>query len=87
MILRNDGGLKLIFSEDFKTTDALPGLYVYLTNNTATINNALEVGEVVQASGAQEYDLPRGVQLFDYSHVLLYCKPFRVAVGEGKFEP
>ena len=86
-ILRNQEGINLILADDFETTDALPGLYLYLTNNTASIANALELGEVSSASGTQEYQLPVGVGLNDYSHVLFYCKPFRVAVGEGEFVP
>lgn len=86
-ILRNQDGVKLILTDDFETTDALPGLYLYLTNNTASVANALELGEVSSASGTQEYQLPSGVGLNDYSHVLFYCKPFRVAVGEGEFVP
>jgi hypothetical protein len=86
-ILRNQEGVRLILTDDFETTDALPGLYLYLTNNTASVANALELGEVSSASGTQEYQLPSGVGLNDYSHVLFYCKPFRVAVGEGEFVP
>ena len=86
-ILRAENGLKLILTDDFETTDALPGLYLYLTNNTASVANAFEVGEVTQAKGSQQYELPREVSLNDYSHVLFYCKPFRVAVGEGEFMP
>lgn len=78
---------RLEFSTDFKTTSALPGLYVYLTNNTSTINNALEIGAVEEFSGSQVYDVPENVQLQDYSHVLFYCKPFLVPVGNGKLEP
>ena len=85
--LKIDSGLKLLLSADFKTTDALPGLYMYLTNNTASIANAVEVGEVIASSGSQEYELPREVRLNDYSHVLFYCKPFRVSVGVGEFMP
>jgi len=80
-------GQTLEFSTDFKTTSALPGLYVYLTNNTSTINNALEIGAVKEFSGSQVFEVPGNVQLQDYSHVLFYCKPFVVPVGNGKFEP
>ena len=86
-ILRVDNGLQLLLSNDFETTDALPGLYLYLTNNTASIANAFEVGEVTSASGSQQYQLPPEVRLNDYRHILFYCKPFRVPVGEGEFMP
>lgn len=85
--LKEEGGLKLSLSDDFATTDALPGLYLYLTNNTNSINNALEIGAVEQFSGAQVYQIEGSVELSDYSHVLFYCKPFRVPVGVGEFMP
>ncbi len=86
-ILRNQDGLRLILTEDFETSEALPGLYIYLTNNTASVANAQELGEVTAASGQQEYEIPQGIRINDFSHVLFYCKPFRVAVGEGEFTP
>lgn len=85
--LTDDNGLKLVLSEDFETSSSLPGLYLYLTNNVNTINNALEIGEVRQFSGGHVYDVPGETQLQDYSHVLFYCKPFVVPVGNGKLEP
>ncbi len=85
--LRLDNGLKLVLSDDFVTTNALPGLYLYLTNNTSTISNALEIGAVKKFSGGQVYDVPTNTGLQDYSHVLFYCKPFVVPVGKGEFIP
>ena len=86
-VLTVDDGLILELLDDFRTTDALPGLYLYLTNNTRSVSNAVEIGEVTMATGAQSYVVPAGVELQDFSYVLFYCKPFRVPVGEGKFEP
>lgn len=85
--LNENGGLKLELSDDFATTDALPGLYMYLTNNLSTVNNALEIGAVEKFSGSQVYEIPGDVKINDYSHILFYCKPFRVAVGTGEFMP
>ncbi len=86
-ILRQSTPLLLVLSNDFATTDALPGLYLYLTNNTSSIANALEIGAVTQFSGSQQYEIPTGVGLNDYRYVLFYCKPFRVPVGVGEFMP
>jgi len=78
---------KLAFLEDFSTTSSLPGLYVYLTNNPNTIENALEIGAVKEFDGAQTYTIPDTVQLFTYNYVLFYCKPFIVKVGDGELNP
>ena len=82
--LREDGeDLLLEFGEDYQASSNLPGLYVYLTNNAATINNAYEIGKVTAFSGAHSYRIA-GVGLQDYDYLLYYCKPFSVKVGDGK---
>ncbi len=79
----------MTFSDDFSTTSALPGLYVYLTNNPNSINNALEIARVKDFRGAQSYDIPveEDFGLFTYNYVLFYCKPFVVPVGLGELTP
>ncbi|NND32788.1 MAG: hypothetical protein HKN76_09370 [Saprospiraceae bacterium] len=79
------GGVKLSFGEDYRASSALPGLYVYLTNNPNSNSNALEIGKVTTFSGAHLYEV-MGVGLNEYSHVLYYCKPFSVKVGDGAFD-
>lgn len=81
-----DGGLKLILSDDYKADDILPGLYVYLTNNPNSIVDAYNIGAVAVFEGAHSYDIGDEVDINDYSHVLYYCKPFSVKVGDGAFE-
>lgn len=86
-ILKEENGkLTLDLLDDFSTTSQLPGLYVYLTNNVSNINGALEIAKVTDFSGAQKYEIPGNPGLFEYSHVLFYCKPFLIPVGNGKFK-
>lgn len=79
------GNVVLSLAENYKASSALPGLYVYLTNNPNSIADALEISEVTVFSGAHEYTVP-GVGVNDYSYVLYYCKPFNVKVGDGEIE-
>ena len=81
----DDEDLILEFSEDYEASSNLPGLFIYLTNNPNTINNAFEIGAVEVFSGAHSYTI-EGVDLNDYSHVLYFCKPFVVKVGDGAFD-
>ena len=76
-------GVSLEIADNYKASSALPGLYVYLTNNPNSINDALEIGEVTVFEGAHTYEIA-GVNLTDYDYVLYFCKPFRVKVGDGK---
>jgi len=78
-----DGALNLSIAENYLTTSALPGLYIYLTNNPNTTNGAFEIGLVEVYEGAHNYKI-EGVGLNDYDYVLYFCKPFNVKVGDGK---
>ena len=80
-----DGGVRLTIEDNYFTDDALPGLYIYLTNNPNSIRDAQEIDEVTIFEGSHSYDV-LDVGLNDYSHVLYFCKPFNVKVGDGEIE-
>lgn len=77
--------LILTLGENYRASSNLPGLYLYLTNNPNSVNNALEIGAVSVFNGIHSYEI-EGVELNEYSHLLYYCKPFGVKVGDGEFE-
>lgn len=81
-LTEEDGNLILEFADNYLADTALPGLYVYLTNNPNSVANALIISEVTIFNGAHSYEIPN-VGLYDYSHVLYFCKPFNVKVGDG----
>lgn len=81
-----DGSLKLYLDSTYEASSNLPGLYVYLTNNPNSIQNATEIGKVTVFNGAHEYDIPQTVEMNDFEYLLYYCKPFNVKVGDGAFE-
>ena len=84
--MRAEGNdLILEIDESYRASSGLPGLYLYLTNNPNSVNGAFEVGEVEVFSGAHSYTIS-GVGLNDHSHLLYFCKPFAVKVGDGEFE-
>lgn len=81
-------GSDLIVSvfENYEASTALPGLYVYLSNNPSTTQGALEIGEVEVFQGAHSYRISGDVPLNQYDYLLYFCKPFNVKVGDGKME-
>ncbi len=79
------GGLTLSIADNYAASSGLPGLYVYLTNNPNSIGGALEISKVTIFQGAHEYDIPNA-GLNDYSHLLFFCKPFSVKVGDAEIE-
>ena len=76
----------LSFSSDF-TVDQTPGPFVYLnTTNNPNSGMPLRVGALKSRSGAQTYafQIPAGVK---YTHVLIWCDPFNVAMVEAVIPP
>ena len=82
---QESGELQLTFSEDFSTSNG-PGLYVYLTNSESSTSGGIELGALQSNTGAQTYNIDEDIQLGTYDYVLIYCKPFGVAFGIGKFD-
>ena len=80
-----NGDLLLEFDDNYRASSSLPGAYVYLTNNPNTINNAFEIGKVSVFNGAHSYTIS-GPTLEEYSHVLYFCKPFGIKVGDGEIQ-
>ena len=82
---QESGELQLTFSDDFSTSNG-PGLYVYLTNSESSTSGGIELGALQSNTGAQTYNIDEDIQLGTYDYVLIYCKPFGVAFGIGKFD-
>lgn len=81
---KTDDGILLALGDDYKASSTLPGLYVYLSNNTNTTAQAYEIAAVKIFSGAHSYLLPSSIGIKDYQYILYWCKPFNVKVGEAK---
>ena len=73
----------LSLGENYRADTALPGLYVYLTNNPTTPSGGYEIGKVTVFEGAHQYNLPASIALMDYKYILYWCKPFSVKVGDA----
>ncbi len=81
----NDGDLVLSFGSNFTASNG-PGLFVYLSNSDNSVSGGIELGALKSNSGEQSYTLPMGTELNSYDFVIIYCKPFGVPFGYGKFE-
>lgn len=79
------GGVLLSIAPNYRASTALPGLYLYLSNNPNSVANALEVGAVEVFTGAHTYQIPdAGINQYDY--LVYFCKPFNVKVGDGAIQ-
>ena len=77
--------LILELNENYTASTALPGLYIYLSNNPSTTVDAYEIGAVQVFSGAHSYTIPN-TDISTYNYVLYFCKPFNVKVGHGEIQ-
>lgn len=84
-LTENGEDLVLEFAENYNASTALPGLYVYLSNNANSSAGALELGAVEVFAGTHTY-LINNTGINDYTYVLYYCKPFNVKVGAGEIK-
>ncbi len=73
-----DGSAVLRF-ENFRVTNG-PDLYVYLSTDRGA-SDFVDLGRLKANSGNQNYDLPDGVDLSKYDHVIIWCKAFSVYFG------
>ena len=85
ILTANGPDLELQFANNYVASSALPGLYIYLSNNASTNVGAYEIGPVTDFSGAHSYTIPN-TGILDYQYVLYFCKPFNVKVGHGEIE-
>ena len=84
-VQQEEGGIRITIADNYVASSSLPGLYLYLTNNSNSIANALEVTKVTVFNGEHSYFIS-DVELNQYQYLLYYCKPFNVKVGDGKIE-
>ncbi len=86
-ISQKNGQTVIRFSDDFKTK-AGPDLKVFLskknisdvTGRNAT-QDAIQLDVLASNKGAQEYVLPQGVSLSDFSSLLIHCEAYSVLWG------
>ncbi|MCB0629823.1 MAG: DM13 domain-containing protein, partial [Lewinella sp.] len=86
VVTKEGSELVIEIADNYEATSALPGLYVYLSNNPNSKENALEIGPVEVFKGAHNYRVDGDIALNRYDYLLYYCKPFNVKVGDGKME-
>lgn len=86
-----EGGKTIIrFSDDFKTKKG-PDLKVFLspqsvgdvTGKTA-LEGAVTLGALKSNKGTQDYVIPNGVSLANFSSVLIHCEAYSVLWGGGR---
>ena len=83
LVLRSATEYLVRFDSGFSTGNG-PGLYVYLiqTGLKPTASD-IELGPLKSLSGAQEYPVPAGLNIFPFAYALVHCKPANVHFGRA----
>lgn len=85
LMVNDDGNLTMVLADNFSAQDG-PGLYFYLSNSRNNVSGGIEIGAVRSVTGGDTYDVPEGVGLNNFNHVVLYCKPFGVGFGTAQLD-
>ena len=75
-------GSSVLRLEDFYSTNG-PGLRVYLATDTDA-TDYVSLGDLKANRGNQNYEIPEGLDLEKYDHVLIWCEPFSVLFGSAE---
>ena len=87
MVEQRDGKTFIVFADDFRAANG-PDLKIFLSPKSiadATGKNAVDgsinIGELKNTKGTQEYEVPAGINLADYGSVLVHCEAYSVLWG------
>ena len=87
--MKENGQTIVRFSDDFKTKNG-PDLKIFLSpqsieqvNGETAIDGAVLLGELKSKKGSQDYVVLAGVNLADFSSVLIHCEAYSILWGGG----
>lgn len=77
-----NGKQVLRFTPDFSLGKA-PDPYVVLSRTASVDQQSLYLGRVKSFSGVATFAIPEGTDLASFSHVVIWCKKFNVALADA----
>ncbi len=85
-VVPENGKQVLRFTQDFSLGKA-PDPYVALSRTAGIDQQSLYLGRVKSFSGVATFAIPAGTDLSSFSHVVVWCKRFKVALADAPLEP
>jgi hypothetical protein len=80
-ITTTSGTTRVALGDDFSVQRG-PDVYVVLSPGPKVPKQgALNLGKLARFSGAQSYQIPAGTDLAAYTHVVIWCRKYDVAMG------
>lgn len=83
LVSNRAGVLELVFSDDFASSSG-PDLDVLLSPGETVSPASLNLGDLKSLSGGQNYAVPSGVTLDEFSHVIIHCVAFNVLFARAE---
>lgn len=80
-LITTNGKTYVRFEEDFTVTNG-PDLFVYLGSNNKYDASA-NLGRLKGNEGSQNYEIPSGINVDEYSEVWVWCRAFSVSFGKA----
>ena len=76
-LIETDPGQYTLRFEDFSVRNG-PDLFVYLTPDKNSVDEALNLGDLKATDGAFNYEVPAGTDLSAFGYVIVWCRDFAV---------
>ena len=85
-LVSSEGKYRLHFTPDFSLEKA-PDVYVTLTKGPKPVQGAsVVIAKLTRFAGEQAFDLPADTDPSQYSHVVLWCKKYSVAIAQAELK-
>ncbi|MGH2607592.1 MAG: DM13 domain-containing protein [Gemmatimonadales bacterium] len=81
-VVTENGKPMLRFTRDFSLSNA-PDAYVVLSRTAGVDQQSVYLGRVKSFSGVATFAIPAGIDLARFSHVVIWCKKFKVALADA----
>jgi len=88
-LVQREGKTFVKFSDDFKTKNG-PDLKIFLSPKSAedvkgktAVEGSLNLGVLKSNKGTQEYEIPPGTDLSQFSTILVHCEAYSILWGGG----
>ncbi|MGH7614681.1 MAG: DM13 domain-containing protein [Gemmatimonadales bacterium] len=81
-VVTEDGKRVLRFTQDF-SLDSAPDAYVVLSSTAGVDQQSKYLGRVKRFSGVTTFAIPANTDLASFSHVVIWCKKFKVALADA----
>ena len=76
----------LRFTRDFSLSKA-PDAYVVLSRTAGVDEQSVYLGRLKRFSGVATFAIPAGTDLASFSHVVIWCKKFKVTLADAPLAP